>query len=78
MASSTGDPGPNAVGEVKLWDALTGSIRATIQEQTVPIAFTPDGQTLLTGNHDGTVNLLEVDAEYVETSRILNAVRRTN
>jgi WD40 repeat protein len=64
MASSTGDPGPNAVGEVKLWDAVTGHVRATFQGQTVPIAFAADGRTLLTGNHDETVNLLEVASEY--------------
>jgi WD40 repeat protein len=64
MASSTGDPGPNAVGEVKLWDAVTGHVRATFEGQTVPIAFATDGRTLLTGNHDETFNLLEVASEY--------------
>ncbi len=29
-------PGPNAVGEVKLWDAVTGHVRATFQGQTTP------------------------------------------
>ena len=64
MASSTGVSGPNAVGEVKLWDALTGHVRATFQGKTAPIAFSPDGRSLLTGNHDETVNLLEVAAEF--------------
>jgi WD40 repeat protein len=64
MASSTGDPGPNAIGEVKLWDAVTGHVRATFPGQTVPIAFAPDGRTLVTGNHDETINLPEAAPEF--------------
>jgi eukaryotic-like serine/threonine-protein kinase len=70
MASSTGDPGPNAVGEVKLWDAATGHVRATFEGQTSPVAFSPDGRTLLTGNLDETFNLLEAAPEFSPGSRV--------
>ncbi len=64
LASSTGDPGPNKVGEVKLWDAVTGHIHATFDGQTEPVAFAPDSRSLVTGNHDETINLLEVAREF--------------
>jgi WD40 repeat protein/tRNA A-37 threonylcarbamoyl transferase component Bud32 len=59
MVSATGDKWPNARGEVKLWDPVTGHVRATLPGQTAPIAFSADSGTLITGNQDETLNLLE-------------------
>lgn len=58
-------PGGNQVGrgEVMLWEAATGQVRATIKNFSGPVkalAFTADGKTLATGCVDGTVNLWDV------------------
>jgi WD40 repeat protein len=54
----TGDEPP--VAEVRLWDAQSGQLKATLQAHTVVVsalAFSPDGKTLATGSWDHTVRL---------------------
>src|SRR5262249_54634810 len=51
-------------GLLRLWDAGTGELRATLQEAEVhgiaSVAFTSDGQTLATAGLTGTVKLWDV------------------
>jgi WD40 repeat protein len=59
LASSTGDRWPNVPGELKLWDAASGHIRATFVGRSSPLAMTSDGNTLIVGSNSGTLLLLE-------------------
>lgn len=40
---------------LKLWDARTGQLLAVVDEALQPVAFTPDGKTMLTGGPKGEV-----------------------
>jgi WD40 repeat protein len=43
---------------IKLWDVVTGEVRLTLEGHTAPIgalAFTPDGNTLISADGGGTV-----------------------
>lgn len=66
LVSGGGDPSPmiratpegNAKSELKLWDAQTGKSLGKLKAHETPItglAFTPDGQTLVTGSRAGTL-----------------------
>jgi len=48
---------------VKLWDVATGKERTTLTghtEQVNSVVFSPDGKTLASGSHDGTIRLWEL------------------
>lgn len=49
---------------VKLWDAKTGKLIATLkhQDSVNTIAFSPDSQTLITGSEDKTLNIWNLQA----------------
>ena len=52
--------GGSARGTVRLWNAMTGSIRTTLRghaDSVTSIAFSPDGGLLATASADGTVRL---------------------
>ncbi len=68
LVSGGGDASPmiraspegNAKSELKLWDAQTGKSLGKLKAHETPItglAFTPDGQTLVTGSRDGTLKI---------------------
>jgi WD40 repeat protein len=45
---------------IKLWDVVTGEVRLTLEGHTAPItalAFTPDGNALISADQGGTVRL---------------------
>lgn len=45
---------------LKLWDTKTGQLLATIDEAMQPVAFTPDGRTMLTGGPKSEVLLWDI------------------
>lgn len=45
---------------LKLWDARTGQLLAVVDEALQPVAFTPDGKTMLTGGPKGEVLFWDV------------------
>jgi WD40 repeat protein/serine/threonine protein kinase len=59
---------------VKLWDAVTGEERATVQKGLRTygtlgcLAFSPDSKLLATGNWDGTVKLWDVATRHLRAS----------
>jgi WD40 repeat protein len=61
VASASGDLGPDGrpmPGEVKIWDAVTGTELIALPPQADPIevlAFSPDGRRLAIGGKDGTM-----------------------
>ena len=70
LLATTGDD-----GMVRLWDAETGAERANLKGhvgQVEPVAFTPDGQTLLTGGtQDGRVIVWDIPTRKLrETIRV--------
>ncbi len=56
LASGTGSMGDDLLpGEVKLWDVATGLSLATLPGMKGPVAFTPDGDSLLTNSEADTL-----------------------
>ncbi|WP_368859455.1 WD40 repeat domain-containing protein, partial [Methylobacterium crusticola] len=58
LAAGTGDD------DVVLWDAATGKHRATLKGHTHivdSVAYSPDGEILVSGSIDGTVRLWSTD-----------------
>jgi WD40 repeat protein len=45
-----GESKPGQPGEVRLWDVGTGERRATVPDACGPLAFSPDGKTLVSGS----------------------------
>jgi RNA polymerase sigma factor (sigma-70 family) len=65
-------------GEVALWDARTGKLRATLTGHTElvqSLAFSPDGKRLVTASHDRTVKLWDVAAAKEDRSFTVTDVR---
>ena len=57
---------------IKLWDAATGRLMATLRGHTRPVkvvAFGPDGKLLASGSEDGTVKLWNVASELEKAGR---------
>lgn len=54
---------PAFAGEVVLWDAATGLLKANIEKHAKKVnsvAFSPDGKRLATGSDNGTVKLWDL------------------
>lgn len=63
LASGAGDRWVNVPSEVKLWDAVTGHMRATLSGHAGPVLFTPDSRRLFTGHPDGGVRVWDARDE---------------
>jgi WD40 repeat protein/serine/threonine protein kinase len=66
-------------GRVKLWDARSGSLRASAQGHNDRVwctAFAPDGEGLATAGQDGTVKLWHVRADDRRTIRVTSETKK--
>ena len=55
---------PVGTGTIRLWDAVTGEHKKTLQGHTdwvISVSFSPDGQTLASGSRDRTIRLWDVE-----------------
>jgi WD40 repeat protein len=57
LATADGDRWAAVSGEVKLWDAATGHLRASLAGQSGPVVFAPNGEILATGTEEGQIRL---------------------
>jgi WD40 repeat protein len=74
LASGGGFPGKE--GEVRLWDVLSGTVRAILpghQKCVYAATFSPDGRTLATTGFDGVVKLWDVASARERASLALAA-----
>jgi WD40 repeat protein len=58
-------------GEVRLWDVQSGRTKAILLGEAIgghAVAFSPDGQTLVSGPHDGAVRLWDVNTGEVKAT----------
>jgi WD40 repeat protein len=65
VASGVGDKGGGGQYPISLWDTASGQlVRRMVGHDMsiVALVFSPDGTTLLSGAHDGTARLWEVDS----------------
>jgi eukaryotic-like serine/threonine-protein kinase len=61
LASAGGSDGNSARGEVVLWEAVSGQIRAPLPGGATCVAFSPDGKTLASGMVGGSLALWDPD-----------------
>ncbi len=57
LASGTGDRWVLSPGEVNLWDVVTGQKIITLENQSGPVAFSPDGTRLYTSTEDNEIRV---------------------
>lgn len=66
--------------EVKLWDAVTGNLKANLKMTSVrAMAFSPDGTTIVTGTNHGPVQVWDVSTgqrktEYIGHTDIVSSI----